>query len=141
MDEQERNDLLKMLQEMAGTLDANDTLDGQIAIQECGTICIEGQDSLGNCAALRIVVADDDNSYDVTLEGGFREGTRFECRLFLGNIKDVVEAAVVVSQAAWDHCGLDKELVKGAIRQEWREPSDVRVFIMEQLIAHSAEMD
>jgi len=140
MNEQERNDLLKMLQAIAGTPDANDTLDGAIAIEENGDVCIEGHDSLGNCGALRIVVADDD-SYDVTLEGGFREGTRFECNLFLGNIKDVVEAAVVISQAAWDHCGLDKELVKGAIREGWREPSDASSFITERMIAHSAEMD
>jgi hypothetical protein len=141
MNEQERNDLLGMLQSMIDDMpDNNDSLDGAVAIREDGTICVEGHDSLGNCAALTVTIADDD-SYDVTLEGGFKEGTRFECNLFLGNIKDVVDAAVVIAQAAWDHCGIDKELVKGAIRQEWREPSETREFIIEQMIAHSAEME
>jgi len=145
MNEQERNEMLELLHALKNSMDdlKNDddaTLDGAVSINIDGELCIEGHDGFGNCGALRITVADDD-SYSVTLEGGFRKGKRFETNIFLGNIKDVVEAAVVLSQAGWDYCGIDKELIKGAIRQGWRDPIEIRAFITDQMIAHSAEME
>jgi hypothetical protein len=109
---------------------------GTLSITEYGTLCIELPAPDRNVFAMNVIVHSD--SYECSFPGGINNGVRFEIDnpdTFI--VHDEVDALVTIPEKLLEifpRLSSDiLESLKEGIHHHWREPGDVRDFVIETL--------